>query len=51
MSDGAFLEALAACTLMAFVIAIHARLQKTGDLGSWPAFAARHPICSTERFS
>lgn len=28
---------------MAFVIAIHARQQETGDLGSWPAFAATHP--------
>jgi hypothetical protein len=28
---------------MAFVVAIHARLQETGDLGSWSAFAAAHP--------
>jgi hypothetical protein len=27
---------------MAFVVAIHARLQETRDLGSWPAFAAAH---------
>jgi len=27
---------------MAFVVAIHARIQESGNEGSWPAFAAEH---------